>query len=276
MTRSWILLLVLAAGACAPPAPPGTVGYVVSTLGAPVARGRAATGLDLDGEDSTGATGGSCAHAVDRDSFVDPTEHGVDDALLSLVPALAAFLGDACTGLGPEACLDDSWLRRIDAGELLVLVEVSGVDDWTDDRSVQVQLFGATLPAPPVLRGGGLAPGQRFDDRMPLGDPIPGVIRAGRVHAEGAVLDWDLAGSRLQLRRVGLDARIGPDGLDGMLAGAVDVDAAGRLADTITPGLGADVLALLGPAADLEPRPADPTRCASLSAGLSFTAVPAE
>ncbi len=174
-------MLLLALLACEAPdavAPavsdPRTYTFVMSTL----AFGRrdeqgAAWGFDLDHHVSEAGDDEGCGHAdlVDPDGLA-----GVDSAFSGIVPALEASEAGAVAGL-----IQDS----VENGQLLLLVELSGVDDPVNDDCVDVRMVrGAGTPL--VGTDGTLLDGQTFAaapgaqptqvDCVPL---VEGSVRAG-------------------------------------------------------------------------------------------------
>lgn len=149
-----LLALLLA---CTPPegdtadAGPGdTYGILMSTL----AFGRRADdgtawGFDIDGHVSDANDGEGCGHAdlVDADGNT-----GIDSSFSGLVPALEATEAAAVEGL-----IQDS----IQNGELLLLVEVSGVDSLVYDACVDVRVVRA-VGTPFIGTDGAVLDGQTF------------------------------------------------------------------------------------------------------------------
>lgn len=142
--------------ACAEPTPPtvtpagDTYTVVMSTL----AFGRreedgTGWGFDLDGHVSDAGDSVGCGHA----DLVDPDGvPGVDSAFSGMVPALEATEAGAV-----EELVQDS----VRNGELLVLVEVSGVDDPLNDDCVDVRVLNGT-GTPIIGTDGELLDGQTF------------------------------------------------------------------------------------------------------------------
>jgi hypothetical protein len=173
----WSLLLSACTEPDAPapePASPETYAVVMSTLDF----GRRAEdgttwGFDLDNHVSDADDDEGCGHAdlVDADG-----NEGIDSSFSGLVPALEATEAGAVSGL-----IQDS----IDNGELLLLVEVSGVDDLTQDECVDVRVIRGT-GTPMIGTDGRVLDGQTFAPdpaaavaEIPCVPLVDGSVRAG-------------------------------------------------------------------------------------------------
>jgi hypothetical protein len=137
-------------------------------------------GFDLDGVNSGAGDDEGCGH---EDLVTPAGDEGVDSALSAIVPALEATEAGAVEGL-----IEDS----INNGELLLLVEVEGVEDITQDDCVDVTIWrgGGT---PLVGTDGRLLDGQTF---APLEGVEPTLIQCVPL-VDGAVdagpFDFELA-----------------------------------------------------------------------------------
>ncbi len=125
-----------------------TVAYVVSSISLPRAGAGAggrdgAAGFNLDRRDTvtTPATPDSCTDSQpDFTSPIDAELTGVDNALQAFVPTIERLLdASACPGGTTSGCLDATLLRQIGDGSLILLVEVSGLNDYRYDDAVSVQ-----------------------------------------------------------------------------------------------------------------------------------------
>lgn len=249
--------------------------YVLSSIRMEASDGTRASGLDLDGLDSSGE-GATCVdrHA-DLQSVRDPAEHGVDNAMAVQVPNFQRLLGDECAP-GTEDCLADILARGIASGELLVVVEVRDIHSFVND-DVEVVLHRATSAGAPLLIDGALAPDQTFA-LEPLATAAHASIEAGTLRASfDAPFPIDLPLGEvtwtLPVRTARLEASIDlADLRDGVLAGGLDVDEVVRT--TMCDPTACDP-GLLDSFADLSPRPGDPTRCAEVSFALDVGAVSA-
>lgn len=151
------LLLACAEPDPAPPAatPGETYTVLMSTLAFARRNDDGTTwGFDLDQHVSSAGDDEGCGHA----DLSDPDgEVGIDSAFSGLVPALEASEAGAVGGL-----IQDS----IENGELLLLVEVSGVDDLAYDECVDVRVVRGT-GTPLIGTDGTVLDGQTFA-------PLPG------------------------------------------------------------------------------------------------------
>ncbi|MDP2308395.1 MAG: hypothetical protein Q8P18_20420 [Pseudomonadota bacterium] len=156
------------------PATPETRAIVMSTLAfARRDEANATWGFDLDHRISEDGDDAGCDHA----DLVDPDGlPGVDSAFSGIVPALEASEAGAVEGL-----VQDS----IENGQLLLLVELSGVDDPVNDDCVDVRVIRGS-GTPLVGTDGTLLDGQTFSvtpgtqpaeiECVPL---VNGSVRAG-------------------------------------------------------------------------------------------------
>ena len=241
------------------------VAFVISSLDIPQAADRV-VGFDLDGEVSDGL-GGACTDQPDLVSAIDG-ERGVDNALESLVPSIRMV-----TGLGPIAPhLEGAIADGAFAIGLLVHADASG-------RAVQVELVRAVLDTPirvdargrilggQTMRGvvtqsaGASARGARTRarfERLPLPVPPELLPLFPLRNLRNAILAFELRGTGL---------------IQGTVGARLSVEDVVADAAIYAPGNEAVVRSVMESIADLEPT-AD-GRCAAVSVGLSFEAVPA-
>lgn len=265
-------MLLLALLACRTPveeapavADPRTYTIVMSTL----AFGRrdeqgAAWGFDLDGHVSAAGDDEGCGHA----DLVDPDGlPGVDSAFSGIVPTLEASEAGAVEGL-----VQDS----IENGQLLLLVELSGVDDPENDDCVDVRVVrGAGTPL--VGTDGTLLDGQTFA-AAPGAQPeevacvplVDGSVRAGpfAIDLDLQVLDVELTFG-LAEAYVRLD--LAPDGRTawGYFGGGVPTSDILVIVDEgDLQDIAPLVRSLVGAAADMEPN--DAGTCDALSIVFEF------
>ncbi|MBX3270183.1 MAG: hypothetical protein KF729_07970 [Sandaracinaceae bacterium] len=267
---------------------PATYTFVISAWAAPAPSfAGAAAGFDLDGLDSGGgaAAGATCEElAADYTSLRDPGHVGVDNALLGLVGLIESLMDPAsCPGGVTAGCLDATYAASIARGELLLLVEVSGVDSLTYDEAVDVALYLGAVPGggAPALGGDGrLAPGQRFDTVATLAAAAPGDVFDGRLRVRfpGTVSLPSVGMLLVPLVLDGLELRanLTTAGLALGVAGATtEVEAIVTQAEALMPGIGATVRSVLHTVSDVAPMAADPQVCDRLSSGYFWDAVPA-
>ncbi len=264
------------------PSPPTYV-YVVSSLSLPVATPdpdgpagpmrRRAAGFDIDGLDSGDGSmepGATCEELhQDFAALTDNDHFGVDNAFQGLVGTIEGLLEAAdCPGMTTEGCLDAFLQQQISEGSLLLLIEVSGVDDFLFEPSVMVQLHvGATADGmPPATESDGtVSPGQAFVSTMVLGPAVDAEIFFGRLAVRAGVLPLfvDLGDFELDLVIARAQVRFDISGTSltrGAIGGVVTVDS------MVPPGGDRSVLESI---ADVNPG-IDPTICEEISLGLLF------
>ncbi|WP_236517980.1 hypothetical protein [Sandaracinus amylolyticus] len=258
---------------------PVTHTYVVSTISIPMTSQRhnePAPGFNLDGVDSDGSpTGATCVdRSPDYTSSNDPGESGVDNALGGLVDTIGSLLGDGD--------LDATLAEQITEGSLLIMMQVRDVNSYTNDSSVQVQLYLGSVPGggAPMVSGSALAPGQTFEGTA-IGSVQTGSIVNGRLRVETDLLTLAIntgdVSLDLNIRDAQVRANITPTALaNGAIGGSVRVEEIAEAAEEIMAGLGDTVLTVLGGVADLEPTADDPLTCESLSVGILFGGVEAQ
>ncbi len=291
--RASVLVLALVATGCLPrgvPSPPdagtdcGFAGgaetrfFVVSTLAtAAVDPAGNVAGMNLDDHRTVSMADPMGCGFVDRQSGPPDDISGVDNQL-----------GPILTG---SLDISGALQEDIDAGRVLLLVEVSGIDSYTCDAEVTVSVYAGRLPpgvAPLAHEADGrLGGGQTFDvDRRSLGaDGAPLARATGRI-ANGRVV---AAPFELALpMRVGSNEAVAhlhhgelrfdlpaAGGIDrGVLGASMSVTEAVEVGTAlfeldVTP----TIHTIIAAQADLEP---DATGvCQALSIGFTLTGVPA-
>ena len=226
-------------------------------------------GFDLDGVTTTegGETGCGVADYTSPDGAP-----GIDNAFSRLEPALNSTEAkiSVIEGLVQSA---------IDSGELLLTVELGGVDDWQTDECVAGQV-GQALGTPMLGTDGLLLDGQTFDRDEDIGvvGLSEGSISAGVFVAGGLGLDLPVqilnASLVFPLREGRLRLEAGEDGVyRGVLAGRVS--AAYVLAVAKTQAVDPAVAELLGVVltANGDFDDEDGTWCGAISVVLRFEAV---
>lgn len=99
-------------------------------------------GRDLDGQDSQGDDPASCG----RSDFVSPTgEGGIDNELYRVLGCIDSFRRDAEFAGG---AMEDYHIGAYRDGEVTTLMEIRGVDDRTNDESVEVGIYSSQDPTP--------------------------------------------------------------------------------------------------------------------------------
>ena len=154
--------------------------YVVSTIdtGETNADMTKAFGFDLD-HMVGGTTGRPCTAAPDFHSITTNAE-GVDNQLSTVLPLLGMMLMGGVNG---------AIQQQIQGGTLLLMFEVSEINDFTTDPAVMVHIVLGQVPAPGMVMtaGMGIAPGQTFTTMMDIAT-VPGTITAGRLSATTTML----------------------------------------------------------------------------------------
>ncbi|MFK7984550.1 MAG: hypothetical protein AB8I08_00840 [Sandaracinaceae bacterium] len=267
-----------------------TMAYVVSRITLPEARPVSgarpqAAGFNLDGMDVVESdTSGDCRGAAeDFVSTSEPGATGVDNAFQRFVPAVESLLtAEECPGGTTDGCLDATLLRQIQLGELLLLLEVEGLDDYLFDDAVTVRLSLGDVAGggAPMQAGDTVAAGQTFTVGRTLGEPYAGDVFNGRLRIRADRFALSINTGDVPLEVVVRDAEVRFDisetGLsNGMIGGALLVTDIAAAAELAFEG-GADIVGPIARgAADLDPSVADPTVCEAASVGITFEATSA-
>lgn len=265
-----------------------TYTYVVELIDLPQAASGAAPGFNLDGLDSgDGSTAADANCEEFNQDFINSEESdhvGVDNALQGLVPTIEGLLSAAdCPGGTTEGCLGATLQAQILDGSLILLMQVSGVNDFQYDSSVQLQLFLGEVPgggAPVEGGSGGLEADQEFTGLMNLGAPVPGDIFDGRLRASTDVLTITIDTGDFSLPLMISEAEVRFDisesGLGaGQIGGYLRTEDIIEAASMIEPGIDETVRSVVESVADVGPSAADPVICESVSVGLTFGATTA-
>lgn len=261
--------------------------WVVSVVGLPEAMGDQAAGFNLDNIDSGEGSDGTCEEfAQDFRGLNDPAHVGVDNALQGLVGTIetAALDAEDCGG-STDGCLDRTLQEQITAGSLLLIMEVSGINDYQFDDAVMLQLALAEVPGggmPEVGGDGRLTAGQTFASMQSVGAPVSGDIFRGRLRAQTNGLTINISAGGFMLPLVISDAQvrfdIATDGSslsNGQIGGSIlgsDIVAAIM---EIDPSLVETAQGLISTLADIGPSAGDAQTCEAVSVGLTFSAVQA-
>ena len=126
-------------------------------------------GFDLDDTASAAGDPIGCGHA-DRDGTDGRT--GVDSAFATLVPVLEGLGAGAVEGLIQAA---------IDSGELLLLIEISHLDDWEQDACADVAVHRGQ--GTPIIGTDGTI---LVDQTFALSDDVPSTSAEGGWVRDGA------------------------------------------------------------------------------------------
>lgn len=226
-------------------------------------------GFDLDGVTTVENGGDGCGIA----DYVGPAgEPGIDNAFSRLVPALNSTEAkiEVIEGLVQSA---------IDSGELLITVELGGIDSWEDDDCVAGEV-GQAVGTPMLGTDGLLLDGQTFDRDTELGTVAlsSATIRGGVLEGSGLSIDLPVqilnANLQFPLRegKIRIEA-VGDDVYSGILAGKVS--AAYVLSVAQTENVDPVVAELLGVVltANSDFDDEDGAACGAISVTLAFEAV---
>lgn len=217
--------------------------------------------------------------------FVDFTSPPPDD-----LPGVDNQLGPILSGLAGTVDLPTAIRDNIRTGVLILLAEVTGIDSFTNDDTVRVNIYRGLLPsgvtAPMLGADGLLASGQTFDvdSRSVLADGSAmattlGRIVGGRLQAgpTGIALDLEVMATpfHLDIGSSQLRFNVTPSGgIDtGVLGGSMQVADLVTTVAGFAPDLESTIRTILSGQADLE---ADSSGvCKAISIGLTFEGVPA-
>jgi hypothetical protein len=182
-------------------------------------------------------------------------------------------------------CLDATLQQQIAEGSLILMVEVSGINDYVFDDAVQLQLVLGSVPGggmPMIDGSGNLAADQTFDTMQELGMPVAGDIYQGRLRAQTdqLTITIDTGDFALPLMISGAEVRfnISADGSslsNGVIGGYLRTDDIVDAAAMIMDGIEDTVRGVVENVADVSPSADDPMICDSVSVGLTFEAVAA-
>ncbi len=229
----------------------------------------AVPGFDLDGVVSGDGDPAGCGHG---DLMSPDGTPGVDNAFAALVPLLESIGAGAVEGLIEDA---------IHSGELLLLLEISGVDDLSNDTCVDLSLSRGT-GVPLLATDGTLQVDQTFavDTARPATGASGGTLTDGVIEVDGfdLMLPVQILDEFLEFEMEGGALRLSPneDGTyAGQLAGGVVVASlAGQIAAIPDIGELRNVVPpIIEGAADLWPD--ESGACTHLSLGFDVVVKPA-
>ncbi|MCB9599748.1 MAG: hypothetical protein H6722_24060 [Sandaracinus sp.] len=273
-----VLLACAVASSCTSSSPEGaTSAVVVSQIGFGARTGdeidgiEVAVGLDIDGRTSDTSDELGCKR---RDFMAPDGRAGIDNQFTFLYETVAEVFQDGVV----EGIIQNS----INEGRLLLMYQLSGVDDPLNDDEVEVAIFLGE-GRPDLNSNNRIVGSQTFDRRLDAsvtttrGRIVDGVLETDAFDIEMPMAFFNVFFD-LQLSEARIRGEMHEDGgMVGVLAGAVSMEQIyeiGRMADgaqelQITPTL----QMLLPRWADL--LPGDDGRCTHLSAALTFESVPA-
>lgn len=227
-------------------------------------------GFDLDGLDS--ATGGSDGCGIGDLLHVVTEQPGIDNSFgSSLLPALENIGGGPLEDLIQNSILD---------GELLLMIELGGVDDPMNDDCVAVEVSRGI--GPPMIGGdGAILPDQTYsrDPDKPTSSIACAVITNGVLRADPFSLrlplnifdehvDITLLDGVLEVDLLG-DGRIA-----GSIGGGVDIQSLKENVATLD-GIGDQIPTLIGPLLDFNAdlAPTNLGACTQLSVAITYEGV---
>ena len=267
-----VLLLAALTSGCGPTGEGATgetyAGVMNTVLFARADEAGVSSGFDLDGQTTLEGDPAGCG-------IPDYTSHegapGVDNAFARLIPAL-----ELTEAIAAEDLLDDT----INSGELLLLIEVSGVDDRYNDDSVDVRFMRGMGPA---LLGSidELLPSQTFaiDPEVPVARAVSVPLVDGVVIADNLNLSIPLDIFQyhiiMDLTRASLRIELLEDGgFRGYFGGAYDYAQLLEVTENseLNPTLIAALPPMLDGAADMINDEGD---CAQISTTIEYEALPA-
>ncbi len=245
-------------------------GFVVSQILFARETAGVSMGLDLDGRVSDFRDAEGCFHP----DLVGPDgTPGIDNSFATLMPALDQIGGDAIEGLVQQA---------VNSGELLLTVELAGLDDLANDDCV-VGRVGRGAGTPAVGNDGVIEPHQTFDHHPEL--PASELLVSELVDGRAVMGPFDFRillqvfGTAIDLQAVGAQAvlELEPDGgASGFLAASVPLSEIIRLANQVDfgdNGLGSVLRDLAPTFADIYPD--ENGDCQGISVVLMVQATPA-
>jgi len=243
--------------------------FVMQTLAFAEADDGVVWGFDLDDHVTELGDSQGCGKGDMEDPEGTP---GIDNAFAGLLPALENTEAVAIKGLLQNA---------VDAGELLVMLEVLGLDDPVDDDCVSVR-FSTAVGDPMIGTDGTMLDGQSFA-HDPESIPIlmeDVVVEDGVLVAEGLsiLLELQILDAPLALAvdegalRIALDEDL--SGAVGHFGGGFSIDYVMEVVDgnAVDDTLTELLRTALPLAADID---SDEAECSHMSVALEYTAIPA-
>lgn len=253
-------------GSCSADEGGETITTVVNTLTYARQVDGIANGFNLDGviSDNEDETGCFKPDLVSPDGTL-----GVDNAFSALIPAL-----ESTEAVALETLIQNS----INNGELLLMLEISGIDDWQNDDCVSVGIYRAT-GVPLVGTDGLLLDGQSFkrDWDLPWSQVeqvsiVDGVLNAVPMDIElpVQVLDEFL---ELEMHDGGVHMTINEDHtMDGFFGGAVPINIFTDIVTLPDVNIPDAIVSLIAAAADVFPD--ENGVCQDMSVAFEITALP--
>ena len=224
-------------------------------------------GLNIDGLTSINTDPNGCY----KDDLVDPYGNpGIDNAFSALIPAL-----ESTEAVALETLVQDS----INNGNLLLMVEIKGVDNWQNDDCVDVSIWRGQ-GTPLIGTDGALMTHQSFFKDLDMPNShiegmkiIDGILVASPLDVElpVQVLDEKL---NFEMENGGIHIELTEDGfMSGFFTGALPITALTDITSLPDVNLPEVVQDLVRSAADLYPQ--DDGSCSGISVAFEYTALPA-
>lgn len=206
-----------------------------------------------------------------RADLVDPLgNEGIDNGLAALIPAL-----EASEAVAVESLVQQS----INTGNLIMMIEITGVDDWKNDDCVNVGIYRGQ-GTPLIGTDEVLLDGQSFQRDLSLPHDIAENLKIENGHISAVPLEIFLpvqvllADIDFNLSGGGIDITLTDDGgMQGFFGGALPITALTDITDLPEVNISEAVVALIASAADLYPN--DDGTCEYLSVAFQYEAIPA-
>lgn len=206
-----------------------------------------------------------------KEDLIDPYGNaGVDNAFSALIPAL-----EMTEAIALETLLQAS----INSGELLLIIEITGVQDWQHDECVSVGMYRAK-GTPLVGTDGTLLDGQTFEKDLERPYSTVSNIPIVNGHLDAVPLNLELP---VQVLDEFLDLYMTDGGLHieldetgsatGYMGGAVPLHIFSYIIDLPDVNLPDEIAMLLNSAGDLHPD--EEGQCQSLSVAFQYAGIPA-
>jgi hypothetical protein len=224
-------------------------------------------GFDIDGMTSINTDPNGCY----KEDLIDPNGNtGIDNAFSALIPAL-----ESTEAVALESLVQQS----INNGNLLLMVEISGVDNWQNDDCVDVSIWRGQ-GTPLIGTDGSLMLHQSFfkDTTLPNShidgmQIVDGKLEARPMNVElpVQVLDESL---NFKLTEGGLYIELTEDGhMSGFFTGALPIQTLTDITTLPDVNLPEIVQNLVASAADLYPQ--EDGTCSAISVVFEYNAIPA-
>lgn len=223
-------------------------------------------GLNIDGFNSATTDPNGCY----KEDLVDPNGNpGIDNAFSALIPAL-----ESTEAVALESLVQDS----INNGNLLLMVEITGVDNWQNDDCVDVSIWRGQ-GTPLVGTDGALMTHQSFFKDLDMPNShiegmkiVDGILVASPLDVElpVQVLDEKL---NFEMENGGIHIQLTETGfMSGFFTGALPITALTDITSLPDVNLPEVVQDLVRSAADLYPQ--EDGSCSGISVAFEYQAIP--